>query len=114
MVKPGGTGRPRFAISARPAPLPPSSSRRAALPSARPSPKVKTHLPDFVLLGLEAACLRFFGDFTVRVGIRRSLSNKGIATLPRAFPPMIYRDWRVIFHVMARLVPSIHVFFRAD
>src|SRR6185436_15426106 len=47
MVKPGGTGRPRLAISARLAPLPPSRSRRPALPSALPSPKVNTHLPDF-------------------------------------------------------------------
>src|ERR1700736_6813381 len=47
MVKPGGTGRPRLAISARLAPLPPSKSRRPALPSALPSPKVNTHLPDF-------------------------------------------------------------------
>src|SRR5436189_11268 len=43
MVKPGGTGRPRFAISASPAPLPPRMSRMAAEPSARPSPKEYTH-----------------------------------------------------------------------
>src|SRR5712675_515924 len=49
MVKPGGTGRPRLAISARLAPLPPSRSRMLALPSALPSPKVKTHLPDFAV-----------------------------------------------------------------
>src|ERR1700722_6391382 len=47
MVKPGGTGRPRLAISARLAPLPPSRSRKSALPSALPSPNVNTHLPDF-------------------------------------------------------------------
>src|ERR1700681_4333176 len=47
MVKPGGTGSPRLAISARLAPLPPSKSRNSALPSALPSPKVNTHLPDF-------------------------------------------------------------------
>src|ERR1700733_14647055 len=47
MVKPGGTGRPRLAISARLAPLPPKRSRISALPSARPSPKVNTHLPAF-------------------------------------------------------------------
>src|ERR1700694_3601611 len=59
MVKPGGTGRPRLAISARLAPLPPSKSRRPALPSALPSPKVNTHLPDFVesSAGLLAATL---------------------------------------------------------
>src|SRR4051794_28005907 len=45
MVKPGGTGRPRLAISARLAPLPPSRSRMSALPSALPSPNVNTHFP---------------------------------------------------------------------
>src|ERR1700678_2424774 len=48
MVKPGGTGRPRLGISAGVAPLPPSKSRKSALPSALPSPNVNTHLPDFV------------------------------------------------------------------
>ena len=37
--KPDGTGRRRFDISARPAPLPPGRSRISALPSASPSPK---------------------------------------------------------------------------
>src|SRR4051794_15878420 len=49
MVKPGGTGSPRLAISARLAPLPPSKSRNPALPSALPSPKLYTHLPDFAV-----------------------------------------------------------------
>src|ERR1700709_173410 len=49
MVKPGGTGSPRLAISARLAALPPSRSRMSALPSALPSPNVNTHLPDFAL-----------------------------------------------------------------
>src|SRR5665647_2138025 len=59
MVKPGGTGRPRLAISARLAPLPPSRSRISALPSALPSPKVNTHLPAFAALaaGLAATTL---------------------------------------------------------
>src|ERR1700685_2012323 len=59
MVKPGGTGKPRLAISARLAPLPPSRSRNPALPSALPSPKVNTHLPDFATsaAGLAAAIL---------------------------------------------------------
>src|SRR6266542_3951759 len=43
MVKPGGTGRPRLAISARPAPLPPRRLRMSARPSALPLPKPKTH-----------------------------------------------------------------------
>ena len=34
-VKPGGTGRPRFVISARFAPLPPSRSRCSLEPSAK-------------------------------------------------------------------------------
>src|SRR5579883_682652 len=38
-VKPGGTGRPAFVISARPAPLPPSSSFILPFPSALPLPK---------------------------------------------------------------------------
>src|SRR6266404_5690959 len=59
MVKPGGTGRPKLAISARLAPLPPSRSRKPALPSALPSPKVNTHLPDFAAsaAGLPAIAL---------------------------------------------------------
>src|ERR1700686_3720904 len=59
MVKPGGTGRPRLAISARLAPLPPSRSRISALPSALPSPNVNTHLPAFAALaaGLAARTL---------------------------------------------------------
>src|SRR3954469_2164218 len=51
MVKPGGTGRPRLAISARLAPLPPSKSRISALPSALPSPNVNTHLPALAATG---------------------------------------------------------------
>src|SRR6266851_5558665 len=39
MVKPGGTGRPRLAISARPTPLPPRRLRMSARPSALPKPK---------------------------------------------------------------------------
>src|SRR6266481_980788 len=73
MVKPGGTGRPRLAISARLAPLPPNRSRNSALPSALPSPKVKTHLPAFtacgallLAIGLEADG---FGADTLEAGI---------------------------------------------
>src|SRR5260221_4958822 len=43
MVKAGGPGRPRLAISARPAPLPPRGLRMSARPSALPLPKPKTH-----------------------------------------------------------------------
>src|SRR5208282_711443 len=43
MVKPGGTGRPAFVISARPAPLPPRTSFILPLPSALPPPKKYTY-----------------------------------------------------------------------
>src|SRR5579863_10519464 len=60
MVKPGGTGNPRLAISARLAPLPPSRSRRPASPSALPSPKVNTHLPDFATATLPTGLAALF------------------------------------------------------
>src|SRR5512142_3235174 len=44
MVKPGGTGNPALVISARPAPLPPSSSFILPWPSALPPPKKYTYL----------------------------------------------------------------------
>src|SRR5258708_37916716 len=87
MVKPGGTGSPRLAISARLAPLPPSKSRNPALPSALPSPNVNTHLPDFAasaagllattllagfgagLAGLFSSALRVGGGALVRAGM---------------------------------------------
>src|SRR5436309_4948760 len=67
MVKPGGTGRPRLAISARPAPLPPRRLRMSARPSALPLPKPKTH---FDLA--EALAEGFLGGaFAVADGLRR-------------------------------------------
>src|SRR6185312_2234331 len=67
MVKPGGTGKPRLAISARLAPLPPRRSRRPAFPSALPSPKVNTHFPALTVsaAGAFRACLAggFAGPF---------------------------------------------------
>src|SRR5690606_27544877 len=42
MVNPGGTGTPRFVISARFAPLPPSTDFISRVPSARPFPKKYT------------------------------------------------------------------------
>src|SRR3954462_2460225 len=63
MVKPGGTGRPRFAISARLAPLPPSRSRMSALPSALPSPNVNTHLPDFAASSAGLLATNLLPDF---------------------------------------------------
>src|SRR5207245_9114485 len=43
MVKPAGTGMPRFVISARPAPLPPNNSFMPERPSAFPLPKKYTY-----------------------------------------------------------------------
>src|SRR6478672_10238602 len=54
MVKPGGTGKPRLAISARPAPFPPRRLRMSARPSALPSPKKYAHF----LLSLFLFCVR--------------------------------------------------------
>src|SRR5690348_650748 len=42
IVKPGGTGTPRFVISARFAPLPPRIARMSRVPSAPSSPKKYT------------------------------------------------------------------------
>ena len=54
MVKPGGTGNPIDAISAKLAPFPPSSSRIEALPSVF-RPKANTYFFEAtVFLGLEA------------------------------------------------------------
>src|SRR5215470_11020535 len=67
MVKPGGTGRPRPAISARFAPLPPSRFFIAALPSAVPPPNAYTKRAAFfagaagVRLLAELATLRALG-----------------------------------------------------
>src|SRR6516225_4690720 len=76
MVNPGGTGRPRLAISARFAPLPPRRSRMPALPSALPSPKPKTHFwrDAFAATGLRgaaAAGLRLVVGVAARVGALR-------------------------------------------
>src|SRR6478752_8232863 len=69
MVKPGGTGRPRLAISARLAPLPPSRSRISVRPSALPSPNVNTHLPALAAAGAALAGAAFLGaGFTATFG----------------------------------------------
>ena len=49
MVNPGGTGSPIEAISARFAPLPPSNSRRVALPSVL-VPNAYTYLLGFLAI----------------------------------------------------------------
>src|SRR2546430_13646165 len=92
MVKPAGTGRPRLAISARPARLPPRRLRMSARPSALPLPKPKTHfdlagaLAESFLggafagaAGLRAAALpagRFLIDF-IRRGIHFTMGITG-------------------------------------
>ncbi len=57
IVKPDGTGRPAFVISARPAPLPPRSARIFALPSALPPANRYTH---FWAFAFGAAAVAFF------------------------------------------------------
>src|SRR6478736_6006370 len=92
MVKPGGTGRPRLAISARLAPLPPRRSRRPALPSALPSPNVNTHFPEGIAAaGFAAALAAGFAtaltaDFAVRLAelFFSALRTAGGAALARA------------------------------
>src|SRR5687768_2091847 len=64
IVKPAGTGTPRFVISARFAPFPPSTLFISRVPSAAPLPKKKT---DCVMLSAAAAESKLLG-----VGRRRS------------------------------------------
>src|SRR6266481_2906730 len=73
MVKPGGTGRPRFAISARPAPLPPRRLRICARPSALPLPKLYTHLVSPSDFFRAAPRARAAG---LRPGVERVLLNR--------------------------------------
>src|SRR6202521_192874 len=99
MVKPGGTGSPRLAISARLAPLPPSKSRRPALPSALPSPKVNTHLPDFAAsalilpgVGLPATTLLLLAGFGAALA-GLFLSTLRALAAGAAFAPAIPDDF---------------------
>src|ERR1700685_3687517 len=59
MVNPGGTGRPAFVISARPAPLPPRTSFILPLPSALPPPKEYTYFVDVGLVAVDFASAVF-------------------------------------------------------
>src|SRR5665647_2951928 len=102
MVKPGGTGSPRLAISARLAPLPPSKSRNPALPSALPSPKVNTHLPDFAasVAGLLATTLLAgFGAGLAGLFFKALRARAGGAALARA--GMDGFDFAAVFLVFA-------------
>src|SRR6266508_1870314 len=58
MVKPGGTGTPRFVISARLAPFPPSILFMSRVPSATPLPKKKTDCVIVSAAASEAELLR--------------------------------------------------------
>src|SRR5688500_18183287 len=64
IVKPAGTGTPRFVISARLAPFPPSTLFMSRVPSAAPLPKKKT---DWVMPSAAAAESKLLG-----IGWRRS------------------------------------------
>src|SRR5260370_3361125 len=86
MVKPGGTGRPRLAISARPAPLPPRRLRMSTRPSALPLPKPKTH---FDLAGALAEGF-LGGAFVGAAGLRG-------AALPAG--PLLFRFIRRDLHL---------------
>src|SRR6188768_2609776 len=69
IVKPGGTGRPALVISARPDPLPPSTSFMWRLPSAFPFPKKYTYfLPRVAVAFFAGAFVPGFavGFFAIR------------------------------------------------
>src|SRR5258708_36728839 len=59
IVTPGGTGTPRFVISARFAPLPPSTAFMSLVPSADPPPKKYTDRSEVAVATLPPA--RDFG-----------------------------------------------------
>src|SRR5258708_16668453 len=59
MVNQGGTGKPRFGISARFAPLPPSTAFMSLVPSADPPPKKYTDRSEVAVATLPSA--RDFG-----------------------------------------------------
>src|SRR5437762_9744707 len=63
MVKPGGTGRPAFVISARPDPLPPSKSFIVRLPSALPLPKKYRYFFNFAAGVRRLPAARFASAF---------------------------------------------------
>src|SRR5205085_5381751 len=90
MVNPGGTGNPALVISARPAPLPPSTSFILPLPSALPPPNEYTYLVvDFlvsfvsvsgrviVAIIYESFCdlvIGKFGNFAIGIRVFRILN----------------------------------------
>src|SRR5260221_4154126 len=83
IVKPGGTGRPAFVISARPEPLPPSRSFMWRLPSALPPPKKKTFLRWLVAGGRGLARDGFFFAplFSIYDSPRRNGGIRGLVDL---------------------------------
>src|SRR5437867_1806454 len=98
IVNPGGTGRPRFAISASPAPLPPRMSRIAADPSARPPPKEYTQRTRAGMRGLHRegverrrvprACQILFGNLRGIVAREAGVTKLGPFAARRAEHPV--------------------------
>src|SRR4029078_11250136 len=74
IVNPGGTGRPAFVISARPAPFPPSRSFMMRLPSAFPLPKKYTHF-----LARPALSPAVFPAFFFAISVRGSICRPSYA-----------------------------------
>src|SRR5260221_2777321 len=99
MVKPGGTGRPRLAISARPAPLPPRRLRMSARPSALPLPKPKTH---FDLAGALAEGF-LGGAFAGAAGLRGAALPAG-----RLLIDLIRRDLGLTIEFTGFVAPVPH------
>src|SRR2546421_6463797 len=97
MVKPAGTGRPRLAISARPAPLPPRRLRMSARPSALPCPKPKTH---FDLAGALAESF-LGGAFAGAAGLRAAALPAG-----RLLIDLIRRDVDLTMEFTDSVAPS--------
>src|SRR2546430_5581680 len=100
MVKPAGTGRPRLAISARPAPLPPRRMRMSARPSALPCPKPKTH---FDLAGVFAESF-MGGPFAGPAGLRAAALTAVLLLLE-----LIRRDVALTMAIMVNVGASPNV-----
>src|SRR5215471_12315719 len=79
MVKPGGTGSPMRDISARFAPLPPSSGFIEPFPSAFLLPNMYTYFADFGALAIQVRFQKFRLVQFRRKKLRRNAcdSNKG-------------------------------------
>src|ERR1700733_14144230 len=104
MVNPGGTGNPALVISARPAPLPPSTSFIFPLPSALPPPNEYTYLvAEF--FAVEFFCSAISASGRVMVAIIspfcsvapescRPLCGAGVPLPPRVHRDCLLRTFR--------------------